>query len=92
MTKGKPSSTWVRLEEGYELVLPQEACRELGLKEGSDLVIEVDERGIHLIPFERAVRRSGALIAQFIDPSRSLSDELIRDRREEARREDEEDD
>ncbi len=34
-----------------------------------------------------AVRRAQALVARYVDPARSLSEELMRERREDARRE-----
>ena len=77
----------VKIGSGYRTVLPPFARDRFGLAEGDELIAEVDEFGIHFYSLEQACRRSAALLAPYVDPSRSLSEELLRDRREEARNE-----
>ena len=77
----------IKIGSGYRTVLPPLARERFGLAEGDELIAEVDEFGIHLYSLEQASRRSAALLAPYIDPGRSLSEELLRDRREEAKRE-----
>ena len=77
----------VKIGSGYRTVLPPLARDRFGLAEGDELIAEVDEFGIHLYSLEQACRRSSALLAPYINASRSLSEELIRERREEARNE-----
>ncbi len=77
----------IKIGSGYRMVLPPLARDRFGLAEGDELIAEVDDFGIHLYSLEQACRRSAALLAPYIDPGRSLSDELLRDRREEASRE-----
>lgn len=45
---------------------------------------------IRLVPQSEAIKRAQDIIAQYVDPSRSLSDELIQERRKEAKGEVEE--
>jgi len=77
----------VKIGRGYRTVLPPFARERFNLAEGDVLIAEVDEFGIHLYSLEQACRRSSTLLAPYVDPSRSLSEELLRDRREEARNE-----
>ncbi|MBV9125352.1 MAG: hypothetical protein JO112_18510 [Planctomycetes bacterium] len=77
--QGMPVSRYTALRP-----MLRERC---GLAEGDELIAEVDEFGIHLYSLEQACRRSATLLAPYIDPSRSLSEELLHDRREEACRE-----
>ena len=59
----------------------------LGLKEGDRLVLtEQPDGSVKLVPLREAVRRLEGIYAH-LDPGRSWSDELIQERREEARRE-----
>lgn len=49
--------------------------------------MSVTDGEIHLVPQSEAIKRAQDTIAQYVDPSRSLSEELIQERREEAKRE-----
>jgi bifunctional DNA-binding transcriptional regulator/antitoxin component of YhaV-PrlF toxin-antitoxin module len=77
----------IKIGSGYRTVLPPCARERFGLLEGDELIAEVDAFGIHLYSLEQAARRSAALLAPYLNPGRSLSEELLRDRRDEARRE-----
>ncbi len=74
----------VRLGSGFRAVMPPAARARFGMAEGSELVVEIDEFGVHLFTLEQAARRSAALLAQWIAPERVLSEELLVDRRREA--------
>lgn len=68
------------------VVVPAPIRRELGIEEGAELMARVDGDAIILEPRSAAIRRLQALFAH-IPRDRSLVDELIAERREEARRE-----
>jgi AbrB family looped-hinge helix DNA binding protein len=72
------------------VVLPAALRERLGLKEGDKLVLTVQPDGsVKLLSRREAVRRARGLFAH-VAPGESLVDELIAERREEARRESEE--
>lgn len=72
------------------VVLPAPVRRRFGLKEGDRLVLTIEPEGeMRLVSLREAVRRARGMFAH-IAPGRNLADELITDRREEARREAEE--
>ena len=77
----------VKIGKGYRTVIPILARAKFGLAEGDQLISEIDEFGVHFYSLEQASRRSASMLAPYIDPVRVLSEELIRDRREESARE-----
>ena len=74
------------LESGGRVVLPEECLQELGLKPGDEVMLEVEGGRIAILPAEDALRRAQALVGQYVPASRALADELIAERRDEARR------
>ena len=72
------------------LVLPAALRERLGIGEGDKLVLTVQPDGcVKLVSVRDAVRRARGLFAHVAPPGVSLVDELIAERREEARWEDE---
>jgi AbrB family looped-hinge helix DNA binding protein len=71
------------------LVIPVAVRERLGLKDGAELVLSVNEEGICLRPLDLAIERAQDYFSS-LGPSDSLaSEELIRERRQEAKNEDE---
>lgn len=68
------------------VVVPASIRRELGVEEGTELLARVEGDGIVLEPRTAAIRRIQELFAH-VPRDVSLVDELIAERREEARRE-----
>ena len=73
------------LSENGRVLIPVEIRKSLKLKAGDRLVMSVTDGEIRLVPQSEAIKRAQDKIAQYVDPSRSLSDELIQERREEAK-------
>jgi len=69
------------------VVIPGEYRRRLGLRSGDEIIMHLDEEGLHLYTPAQAVARAQALVRRYVPEGRSLSDELISERREEAARE-----
>ena len=80
----KPLS--VHLGAKGRVVLPASIRRQLGLEEGAELLARVDGDGIVLEPRGAALRRLRAFFAD-VPSKTSLADELIAERRRDARRE-----
>jgi hypothetical protein len=53
---------------------------------GSEVVLTVDEAEVRITTPELALRRAQQLVQRLVAPERSLADELIQERRAEARR------
>lgn len=76
-----------KLGQGGRLVIPTEYRRRLGLKPGDEVLVRLDEEGLHVSTPAQAVARAQALVRRYVPATRSLSDELISERRAEAARE-----
>jgi len=77
----------VHLDQRGRLVLPSEVRRRLKLKQGDTLILAIEADGaIRLITPKEAARRSRGILRRLAPSAagRCLSEELIRDRREEA--------
>lgn len=70
------------------VVLPAEVRAALGLQEGDRLVVRLREDGVlELLSFREVARRVRGLYKDLVSPGVSLVEELIQERREEARKE-----
>ena len=72
------------------MVLPAKVRRRLGLREGDRMVLVVQpDRSLRLVSLQEELKKLQGMY-KHLAPGRSAVDELIRERREEARRENEE--
>jgi len=76
-----------KLGEGRRVAIPAEVCQKVGLNPGDPVAIEIHEDGLHLVPFLQVVREVQKAFAPYKKPGVSVVDELLRERREEAERE-----
>jgi bifunctional DNA-binding transcriptional regulator/antitoxin component of YhaV-PrlF toxin-antitoxin module len=73
------------------VVIPAEFRKALGVRVGDSMVIELGDDELRLRSRQAAIKRVQALVRKYIpDDGRSLADELIAERREEAAREERE--
>ena len=85
------SSRRVRIAPGWRVVIPAEFRKALGVRVGDDMLIELRDDGLRLRSRQAAIRKVQAMVRQYIpDRGRSLADELIAERREDAAREERE--
>jgi AbrB family looped-hinge helix DNA binding protein len=78
----------VRVEKSGRVLIPVAIRRQLGLKEGaSELLLDIDESPIRVTTRAQALARLQEAAARYGAPDRLWSEELIEERREEARRE-----
>ena len=81
----------VRISPGGRVVIPAEFRKALGVGIGDDMVIELQGEELRLRSRQAAIKRVQAMVRKYLpDEGRSLADELIAERREEAAREDRE--
>jgi bifunctional DNA-binding transcriptional regulator/antitoxin component of YhaV-PrlF toxin-antitoxin module len=74
--------------EGRRVVIPAELCHRYHIEPGDPVILEPSDSGIVLRPLDAVIRGVQAYFADIAPPDVLLSEELIRDRREEAERED----
>jgi AbrB family looped-hinge helix DNA binding protein len=76
-----------RIGAGGRIVIPHEIRSALDVREGDDLLLEVDEQGLHVRSVRHSVQRAQQMVAKYVKSGRSLTNELIEERRGEAARE-----
>ena len=72
------------------MVIPAGARSSLSLKEGDNLVLEIQDGSIRIRPLKTAIQEMQQYFGQCVKPGESVVDDLIRERREEAAREEKE--
>ena len=84
MAKNNPVAT--RVAAGGRIVIPAAYRKALGIKPGDDVVLQLESEEIRLYSRKQALRRLQDRVAKAIPRNVSLADELLRERKEEARR------
>ena len=80
-----------RINENGRIVIPAEIRQKMNLKPGDSLLMNLDQDGVLRIESHMArIRRIQDELKKYGKPGVLMSDELIADRRQEARREMEE--
>ena len=77
-----------KVADAGRVVIPAEFRKALGLKEGDEVVVSQDDHGLRITPLRDAIRRAQDYFAALAPLEVRLSDELLRDRRDEAARDD----
>jgi bifunctional DNA-binding transcriptional regulator/antitoxin component of YhaV-PrlF toxin-antitoxin module len=76
-----------KLGEGRRVAIPAELCQRYGIEPGDPVVLEPTDTGIVMRPLDVVIREVQAYFADLAPADVRLSEELLRDRREEAERE-----
>lgn len=72
------------IDKGGRLVIPAPYRKALGLKPGDEVLLLLEDGEIRVINTRQAIVRAQALVRRYVPQDRSLSEELIRERREEV--------
>ena len=78
-----------RISENGRIVIPAAFRKAMGLKGGDTVTLSLDDGGLHIQTQRQRIARAQAMVREFIGSERSLADELIAERRQEAKREEE---
>lgn len=87
MTVTPPEIVHTKLGVSRRLAIPAELCQRYGLAPGGPVVIEATESGLMVRPLERVLDEVQSYFAAVAPREAVLSEELLRERREEAGRE-----
>ncbi len=74
------------IREGGRLVIPVAYRKALGLKPGDEVLLVLEDGEIRVVSKRQAITRAQTLLRRYIPEGRSLSEELIQERREETAR------
>jgi antitoxin component of MazEF toxin-antitoxin module len=83
------NSVWVDVGGDGSVIIPADLLKRAGLKPDGRVYIGLQGEGLELLSGGAAIRSARALAAKYKKPGVSVVDELIAERREEARRESE---
>jgi bifunctional DNA-binding transcriptional regulator/antitoxin component of YhaV-PrlF toxin-antitoxin module len=83
----QPQSFHLKIGDGRRIVLPPDVCNSLHLGIGDTVIVAVENDHATLRSVDAAVERFQALVAEKVPTGTSLVDELIAERKENARRE-----
>ena len=72
--------------EGGRLVIPAAYRKAMGIKPGDEVLLSFEDGEIRVVSTRQAVARAQTLVRRYIPKGRSLSEELIKERQEEAAR------
>ena len=72
--------------QGGRVVLPAAFRKALGIDVGDEVILTLEDNSLRITTAAMAVKRSQALVRQYVKRPRSLSSELLRERRREAKR------
>lgn len=79
--------TTTRINANGRMVIPAEFRRALGVKSGDTLVLRLENNELRIATFRQRLAKAQDLVRNLKIKSKSLADELIAERRKEARRE-----
>lgn len=86
----RPKSVSSKINQNGRIVIPAAIRHEMGLSAGESVVMALEDGVLRIESYRARIRRVQESLRKYIAPGRSLADELIAERREEARREMEE--
>jgi antitoxin PrlF len=75
------------VNENGRVVIPVQFRKALGISAGDEIVLRLEENELRITTQKRRLERARRLVRKYVNPGRSLADELIQERREAARKE-----
>jgi AbrB family looped-hinge helix DNA binding protein len=72
---------------GGRVVIPAAYRKALGIRAGDEVIVAMEEGELRISTLKQAVARAQAMVRRYVPRGRSLVKELLRERREEAKRE-----
>lgn len=73
-----------KLTEGGRIVIPAEYRKALGLHVGDEVILRLEDDEVHILTPRQAIKHAQKLVRNYIPHGRTLSDELIFERRQES--------
>jgi AbrB family looped-hinge helix DNA binding protein len=80
-------STKVRVDPAGRVLIPAELRQKLGIEPGQEVILSETPGGIQVQTFRQVLAEAQEFFAPYAVPGQSVVDELIRERRDEAKRE-----
>jgi AbrB family looped-hinge helix DNA binding protein len=77
----------IKIGKGGRIVIPAELRKSLDMHMGEELLAEIEDGALKLYTCKQAIESVREQLAEYLPKGKSLADELIEERRNEARRE-----
>jgi len=81
------NETRVKISKGGRVVIPAEYRKALGLQTGDEVLMRLDKEGLRLFTLNQVIRQAQEMVHRYVPKERSLVDELITERHQEAENE-----
>ncbi len=72
------------LDKTGRIVIPAQMREEMGVSPGDELILLLEDSSLRILGRSAAIEEARAIFRRHVPPDRSLSDELIAERRREA--------
>jgi AbrB family looped-hinge helix DNA binding protein len=76
-----------KISESGSVVIPSEYRKQLGLEVGDEVMIGLVNGEVRIFTLEQAIKRAQEIVRRYVPEGRSLSDDLVAERRQESLRE-----
>jgi antitoxin PrlF len=73
-----------KLAEGGRIVIPVEYRQALGLHVGDEVILRLEDGEVRIFTPQQAIKRAQELVRRYVPRERSLSDELLEERKMES--------
>ena len=81
------TDTRVRINENGRIVLPQPFRKALGVHAGDEILLRMEDDELRITTLKQRIQKAQQLVRKHVKRGTSLSNELIRERREASKRE-----
>jgi AbrB family looped-hinge helix DNA binding protein len=77
----------VRVDKKGSLLIPASFRKALGVKTGDNVILRIEDGELRITTMQKRIERAQRHVRKYVRPGVSLADELIAERRAEAKRE-----
>ena len=70
-----------KLGEGSQIIIPPEFLQILGLEVGDTVILRLEDGEMRIFAPQKTIRKAQELVSEYLPEERSLSEELIAERR-----------
>ncbi len=81
------SNRRIKITEDGSIIIPDEYRQALGVHVGDEVILSLEDGSLRIFTLNQAIKRAQELVRRYVPEGRSLSDELIAERREESKNE-----
>lgn len=79
------ASIKTRVAAGGRVVIPAHYRRQMGIDVGDEVMLRLEDGEVRITTLQQGIRRAQEIVRRYVPEGRSLVDELLEERRREAR-------